>query len=160
MLIAAVVAVAGIIGLFLFLNSDEAVIKKRFTYLADQFARESPENNLMGAAKANKIGNMFADGCRVAIPGYDVDRTFTRDDVPPYVMMARSRYNSISIDFYDFNIGFPRDGQATVNVTAFVRATSTAGEAVQEIHEMVFSLEKGEEAWLFTDIESVEVLEK
>jgi len=159
-LIVAVIAVAGIIGFILFFNSDEAVIKKRFQYLSDQFAKESVENNLLGAAKAKRIGNMFAENCRVSLPAYDLDQTFARDDVQPYVMMARSRYKSMIVDFYDFNIDFPQGGQAEVDVTGYVKAVTEAGEAVQEIHELAFSLEEGEDDWLFTAIEGVEVLER
>jgi hypothetical protein len=159
-LIVVVLAVAGIIGFLLFYSSDETVIKKRFKSLASDFAREYPENDLLNAAKSKRISNMFAASCRVHIPDYDVDRTFARDDVQPYVMMARSRYRDISLDFYNFSIDFTEGGQATVYASAFVRATPTAGEPVRELHEMVFSLEKGEEEWLFTDIESLEVMEK
>ncbi|MEW6079078.1 MAG: hypothetical protein AB1724_14805 [Thermodesulfobacteriota bacterium] len=160
LLIAAVLVAAGITGFLLFYSSDETVIKKRFKSLAADFSRESPENDLLNAAKSKRIANMFAKTCRVVIPDYDVARTFSRDDVQPYVMMARSRYKDIAINFFDFFISFPGQGRAAVNVSVFVRATPVAGEPVQEIHEMVFSLEKGEEEWLFTDIESVEVLEK
>ena len=158
--VAAVLAVAGIIGFLLFFNSDEAVIKKRFKYLADQFIMEPPENSLLAAAKAKRVGDMFADRCRVSLQAYDVDRTFDRADVHPYVMMARSRYKRLSINFYDFNIDFPRDGQADVDVTAYVEAVNQAGEALQEIHELRFSLVEGEEDWLFTEIEGVQVLER
>jgi hypothetical protein len=160
LLIAAALAAAGLIGFLLFYKSDETVIKKRFKSLAADFSREYPENDLMNAAKGKRIGNMFAKTCRVHIPDYDVDMTIARDDVQPYVMVARSRYRDISLDFYDFSIAFPDQGKATVNVSAFVRATPTAGEPAQEIHEMVFSLEKGEEEWMFAGIESLELLEK
>ncbi len=159
-LIVSAVAVAGIIGFILISGGDEAVIKKRFQYLAEQFAKESPENSLLSAAKAGRIGDMFADGCRVNLPAYDVEKVFTRDDVQPYVMMARSRYKSISVDFYDFNIVFPGTGQANVDVTTLVEAVTMAGESVRETHEMIFSLKEGEEDWLFTVIEGVEVLER
>ena len=154
--VAAVIAVAGIIGFLVYYYSDAAVVKRRFHYLADQLTKESPENNLISAAKAKHIG----DECRVYLPGYDVDRTFSGKDVHPYVMMARSRYTNLSINFYDFNIVFPQDGLAEVDVTAFVTAEASAGDPVREIHELVFSLEKGETDWLFTNIESVTVLER
>ncbi len=158
--VAAVIAVVGIIGFFVYYYSDAAVVKRRFHYLADQMAKESPENNLVSAAKARHIGDMFAEECRVYLPGYDVDRTFSGKDVHPYVMMARSRYTNLSINFYDFNIVFPQDGLAEVDVTAFVSAEANAGDPVREIHELVFSLEKVEAGWLFTNIESVTVLER
>jgi hypothetical protein len=160
MLMAAGLLLAGLIVFLLFYQSDTAAVKKRFAFLADQFSKETSENSLLGAAKAKHIGLMFADTCRVSLPGYDVDRTFERADVQPYVMMARSRYREIAVEFYDFDIVFPQDGLAEVDVTALVRATTTAGEAVQEIHEMVFTLERGEEDWLFTNIESLTVLER
>jgi len=75
-------------------------------------------------------------------------------------MMARSGYTSIAVDFYDFNIVFPREGRAEVDVTALAKTITSAGEAAQEIHELVFSLEKVEDDWLFTAIEAVEVLER
>lgn len=159
-LIAAAIATAGIVIFFVFYFSDKAVIKRRFHYLAQQLDKESPENNLLSAAKAKHIGDMFADNCRVYLPGYDVDRTFNGRDVHPYVMMARARYKDISLEFYDFNIDIPHEGVALVDVTAFVKAISASGETRREIHELAFSLEQHETDWLFTDIESVTVLER
>jgi Tfp pilus assembly protein PilV len=159
-LIAAVIATAGIIAFIVFHYSDKAVIKRRFQYLAQQLAKESPENNLLSAAKAKHIGDMFADTCRVYLPDFDVDRIFTGRDVHPYVMMARSRYKAISIEFYDFNINIPNDGIALVDVNAFVRAVTTSGEVRREIHQLAFSLEKDETDWRFSEIESLSMLEK
>ena len=159
-LVAAVIATAGIIVFLVYYFSDQAVIKRRFQHLAEQLAKESPENNLLSAAKGKHIGDMFADTCRVYLPGYDVDQTFTGRDVQPYVMMARSRYKSIAVEFYDFNITIPHEGLALVDVTAFVRAVTASGETMREIHELAFTLEKTETGWQFTDIESVTVLER
>ena len=59
-LVAAVIATAGIIVFLVYYFSDQAVIKRRFQHLAEQLAKESPENNLLSAAKGKHIGDMFA----------------------------------------------------------------------------------------------------
>lgn len=153
-------AAVAVLVFCIFYFSDKAVIKRRFHDLAGQMAKTSPENNLLSAAKAKRIGDMFADQCRVYLPDYDVDRTFSGKDVHPYVMMARSRYKQLDIDFYDFTITFPEDGLAGVDVTAYVKAAATRKETTSEIHELFFSLKKAETGWLFTEIKSVTVLER
>ncbi len=160
MLLILVLIAAGLIVFVLFFNSDEAVIKKRFRHLAEQFDKAPSENNLVAAAKARRVADMFADSCRVYLPAYDVDHTFSARDVPSYVMMARSRYRQIALDFYDFNFVFPQKDRADVNLTAMATGIDETGAAFREIHEMTFSLEKIEDEWLFTAIEAVQVLEK
>ncbi|MFO8049485.1 MAG: hypothetical protein R6U29_10675 [Desulfosudaceae bacterium] len=160
MLIIAAMALAGIIAFMVFFKSDAAVIKARFDKLAGHMAKEAGEKELLSAAKARHVSNMFAESGRVDIPAYDITRTFTRDKVQQWVMIARSRYRVLSLDFYDFNIDFPEEGRSRVDVTAFLEAAGSDGGPAQEVHQLVFVLEKEEGDWLFTEVEGVDVLER
>ncbi|MFP4040564.1 MAG: hypothetical protein ACLFS7_08475 [Desulfosudaceae bacterium] len=160
MLIVTVMALAGIIAFMVFFKSEAAVIKARFDKLAGHMAKEDDENDLLSAAKARHVSNMFAETGRVDIPAYDITRTFTRDKVQQWVMTARSRYRVLSLDFYDFEIDFPEEDRSRVDVTALLEAAARDGAPAQEVHQLVFILEKEEGDWLFAEVEGVDVLER
>jgi hypothetical protein len=62
--------------------------------------------------------------------------------------------------FHDFDIEFPEQDTAQVNVTAIMEGKSMSGEPVEDLHELKCSLQKIEEVWRLEKIEVVEVLKK
>jgi hypothetical protein len=157
---AAVLVLAGIIALFWYFQGDAARIKKRFNTITELAEKSPDEHELTAAVNARRIGDMFADTCRIEIPSYNISRTYTREDIPSHVMGARYRYADIAMKFHDIDIDFPEEGIARVTLTAYVEAVWISGEAVREVHEIVCWLEKIEKDWFFNQIEVITVLER
>ena len=160
LIIAGLLIAGGIIVFFLFFQTDEAKIKKKFHRLAERVEKEDVENELLTAATANKIQNMFADSCRIEIPSYSVDQTFSKKEISSHVFYARAQYRKMSLKFLDFQFQFPQKGSAIVGLTAAFKAVTTFGEPVDEIHELECSLNEMDDEWLFTGIMGVDVLER
>lgn len=159
-MIAAGLTVAAVVAFFLFFQSDEAKIKKKFSTLAKKIHKQADEGDLAAAAAAHAIENMFGPSIRIEIPSYSVDQTFPNTEISPHVLYARARYTEMDMDFHDFQFEFPEEGKAVVNLTVVFKATTASGDPVDEIHEVECALEKIDGNWLFTGIKGVDVLER
>jgi hypothetical protein len=159
-IISVLVAGVGIIIFFWLFASDEAIIKKQFKNLADLVSADSDEHQLIVAANARKIGNMFAETCLFEIPSHSISRTYKRENIPAHVMAVRSQYSAISLKFYDLHISFPKESIAQAAVTAYVEAVRTSGEPILEAHEFVIRMKKLEKDWFFNQIKTISVLER
>jgi hypothetical protein len=84
----------------------------------------------------------------------------TRDDISGYAAQGRLHFSQLTLKFYDFQIAFPEESIADVQLTARVTGKTKAGEAVNEAHELKCLLKKAEKKWLFSQVEVVEVLKK
>jgi len=153
-------AVAAIAAFFLFFQSDTAKIKKCFSTLSAQMEKSGDEHEFLAAAAAQKIESLFAETVRIEIPSYDIDQTLPHSEISPHVLYARSQYKDISLKFYDFQIEFPQKSAAHVTLTGILKATTSAGERVEETHELECELKKTEDHWLLTGVKGVDVLEK
>jgi len=151
---------AAVIIFFLFFQSDEAKIKKKFHKLAERVEKNGAEHDLIAAKKAHEIEQMFFGTVRIQIPSYKVDKTFPRSEISPHVLYARSLYQNISLTFHDFQFEFPTEENAIVEVTGVLEATTRSGQPVNEIHEAKCSLKKVDGKWMFTGIRGVQVLER
>ena len=158
--IAALAATAGIILFFWFFTGDEAKIKKQFKILEELASKDSVEHELIAAANARKIGNMFTGTCRIEIPSHSISRVYKRENIPAYVMAARSQYSAISLKFYDILIRFPEEHLARISFTAHVDFLFHSGETIREVQELDCSMEKIEKEWYFSRIETITVLER
>ncbi len=158
--VVAIAAAAGIIAFFWFFQSDEAKIKKQFSAIAELASKASEEHELTAAVRARKIGDRFAETCRIEIPAYNISSTYAGKEIPARIMGARSRYAEISLTFHDIDIRFPEEETARVAFTAYVEAVRLSGESFREVHEFVCRLEKNENDWLFARMEGVLVLER
>jgi len=152
--------IAGIIAFFWFYQTDEAKIKKRFTVISEQAAKESDETELTAALKAKQLSDMFTSSCRIIIPSESVSATLPKSDISAHIMAARLRYSKIILRFYDIKIEFPKETVADVSLTASLTAKTTSGEPVDEIHELKCVMDKIEKDWFFSGVEEVDVLEK
>jgi hypothetical protein len=159
-IISALVAAAGIIFFFWIFSSDEAKIKKQFKNLANLVSADPDEHQLIAAANARKIGNMFSETCLFEIESHSISRTYNRENIPAHLMAVRSQYSAISLKFYDLHISFPEEGIARAAVTAYVEAITISGELMREVHELVIRMEKLEKDWFFNQIKTISVLER
>ena len=160
MVIAGCVVAAGVLAFFVFWQSEEAKVKKRFAFIGEKIEKSPPENKLISAAKANRILEAFTETVGVRAPAYDFSREISSDEMTPLVLNVRSRYSEISLKFHDFVIDFPEKGTAQVAVTATMEGKLTTGETVEDLHELKCGLLKTEDVWRLNEIEVVEVLKK
>ena len=153
---------AGLVAFMIFFQSDEAKIKKQFKTLAETLSLQTGESKFESGAKARKIAMMLADPCVVNIPTYDITKTISRTDAQTYIMAGRSAYTSLSVAFHDISIIFPEEGRlAEATVTVYVKGSARGGGPLEKnVSEVRFELEAVEDAWLFTTINEVVVLEK
>ena len=160
-IIAGLLITCGIIAFFILSQSDEAKIKKQFHKLAERVEKNGNEHDLIAAKTAHEIEQMFTGSVHIQIPSYSVDKSFPRSEISPHVLYARALYQKMSLQFHDFRIQIA-EGKTTavVGLTGVFKATTAAGERVDEIHEVECTLEKIEDEWFFTGIRRVEVLER
>ena len=154
------VLIAGIIAFIIFSQSEVVKVKKQFKYLEDRIKKTPEETQLISAAKANRIKELFADTSKIHAPAYSFSRKISSQNLSILVLNLRSQYSKISLKFYDFVIDFPEKDLADVSLTAILTGKLTTGEYFDEIHELKCILKKIEDIWLLKEIELVEVLEK
>jgi hypothetical protein len=159
-IVAVVILVGGMLAARIFWQSEEAKIKKQFEFIEEKIEKKPGESPIISAAKANQIREVAAERCRIDAPAYSVSRDIVSDELPDIVLRMRAEYLEISLMFQDFDIEFPEQDAAQVNVTAIMDGKSANGEPVEDLHELKCSLQKIEEVWRFKEIEVVEVLRK
>ena len=154
----------GLIGFFIFYQTDAEKIRSRLDDLAERVSKEAPENELMAAGHAKKISDLFTDPCVLEIPQTpyrDVSGEFSRQDIRAYAMSGRARYENIELKFYDIMIDFPDENTADVRLTARVNAdASNRGQPFDEFYELACKFQKIEGDWYINRVAAVEVLEK
>jgi len=159
-IIAGGVLTAGIIAFFIFLQSEEAKVKKQFEFIAEKIEKTPGENHIIAAAKANRIREVITDPCKIHAPAYSFSRDTSSDELSTFVLSKRSQYSEISLKFYDFVIDFPEKDTAQVNLTESMEGKLKTGEFIEDFHELKCKLQKIEDIWRLKEIEVVEVLRK
>lgn len=159
-LIALILIAVGIGASLTLFQSEEKRVKKQFHLLFEGVLKEPGENIFTMDQKIKKIGSLFRESCEINIPAYSVSGRLTRDEITGYAARSRLHFTQLHLKFYDFNIAFPQEGEAKVRLTARLTGKTTAGEMVNEAHELDCLLKKIEKRWLFDRIEVVEVLRR
>jgi hypothetical protein len=154
------VLIAGVSAFIIFSQSEAARVKKPFKFLEEKMKKTPEETQLISAAKANRIKELFTETSTIHAPAYSFSRQISSQDLYALVLNLRSQYSKVSLKFYDFVIDFPEKDLADVNLTATMTGKLTTGEYFDEIHELKCILKKIEDIWLLKEIELVEVLEK
>jgi hypothetical protein len=89
-----------------------------------------------------------------------VKHYFSLHQRPLFRLRGRLHFSQLHLKFYDFQITFPGESIAHIQLTARLTGKTKAGEAVNEAHELDCLLKKVEKKWLFSQIGVVEVLKK
>ena len=160
LIIAGGVLVAGIIAFFVFFQNEEAKIKKRFKFIAENIEKTSGENPIIAAAKANRTKKVITKSCKIHAPEYSFSGVISSDELGAFVFSKRAPYSEISLNLHDFIIDFPEKYSAQVNLTASMEGRLKTGKFVGELHELKCKLQKIDDIWYLKDIEVVEVLRK
>jgi len=159
-IIIAVLVIAAVITYFVLQESEEEKVRKQFSLLSEYVSKKSDENNIMLAANAKKVQNLFAEHCELGIPMYSISGNYKPNDISSLVLSSRSYFAKVTLSFHDINVDFPEKDSASVNLTANLKGKLTSGEYTDDTHELEFTLEKVEDEWLINAIEAVEVLDK
>jgi uncharacterized protein YchJ len=159
-IIVCIVIAGGLAAFFILFQSDEAKIKKRFKEMSEQVEKEGNEHDILAAAAARKIENMFTGSVHIEIPSYSVSQSFPKGEISPHALYARAQFNKMTLKFRDVEIEFPEENRAVVSVTGIFKAITKANERVDEVHEVECSFKKIEDEWFFSGITQVEVLER
>lgn len=161
MILAAMGIAVGIaVSFFLFFQSDTAKIKKCFRALSPQAEKSGEEHEILAAAKARKIQNLFAESAWIYIPAYDIDQTFDRNEISSRVLYTRAQYRDIALKFYDLQIRFPEKDAALVTVKGEFKATTVAGERQAETHALECEMKKTEDGWFLSGVRGLDVVER
>lgn len=139
---------------------EEGKVKKQFHFLSEWVSKDRGEKPLTTARKIRNIRTLFARECALKAHIDSYSGTYTPDEIAGHAAAVRSRFSSVSLSFYDFNIDFPEEGSANVNVTARLTGISTTGERVDDAHELECLLKCAEEKWIFTQVEVIDVLRR
>jgi hypothetical protein len=150
----------GMLATLILCQGEEAKIRKQFEFIAEKIGKSPGESPIIAGAKVNRLREVAAERCRIDAPAYSAQRDIPSDELPAIVLRMRSEYSEISLMFHDFDIEFPEQDTAQVNVTAIMEGKSMSGEPVEDLHELKCSLQKIEEVWRLEKIEVVEVLKK
>ncbi len=141
-------------------QGEEKRVKKQFHLLSEGVSKEPNESIFTMDQKIKKIGSLFDETCGIKIPAYSLSGLLTRDEITGYAARGRLHFSQLHLKFYDFNIAFTQEGEASVHLTARLTGKTTTGENVEEAHELDCLLKRIEKRWLFDRIEVVEVLKK
>ena len=147
------ILVGGMLAALIFWQSEEAKIRKQFEFIAEKIEKRSGESPIMAAAKANQMREVFAERCRIDAPAYSAPRDILSDELPVIALRLRSEYSEITLMFQDFDIEFPEQDTAQVNVTAIMQGISASGKPIEDFHELKCDLEMIEEVWRLKEVE-------
>ncbi len=159
-LIALILIALGVWTAFTFSQSEEKRVKKQFRLLSEGISKEPGENIFTLDQKIKKIGSLFDETCEIKIPAHSLSGMLTRDEITGYAARGHIHFSQLHLKFYDFKIAFPQENVANVHVTARLTGKTSAGEAVDEAHEIDCLLKKLEKKWVFSQMEVIEVLKK
>ncbi|MFP4225638.1 MAG: nuclear transport factor 2 family protein [Desulfobacterales bacterium] len=154
---------AGLVGFFIFYQTDAEKIHSRLDELADRVSKTEPENELMAAGHAKNIAELFTDPCVLEIPHTpyrEISGEFSRQDIRAYAMSGRGRYKQIQLNIYDISIDFPDETTANVRLTARVKTGENDGTQFDEFNELACEFVKIEGDWYIHRVAAVEVLER
>jgi hypothetical protein len=155
-LLAALVALGVWLWTVLF-PSPEKVIRRRLLELARTVSSSPNEGDLTRLAAARSVAGFFAATVelKVALPELGQRGSIDREEIPPIVVMARSRTSGLKVTFPDINVTVaPGQQSAVANLT--VEANIFGSERL--LQEMKFTLRQIDGQWLITCVETVQTL--
>ena len=154
---------AGLVGFFIFYQSDAEKIRSRLDTLSERVSKDGAENEIIAAGNAKKIADLFTDPCTFEVPQtpyQDLSGKFSRQDIRAYAMSGRASYQQILFEIYDISINFSNETTANVRLTARLKTGENGGPPFDEFNELVCEFIKIEDDWYISQVSTVEVLEK
>jgi hypothetical protein len=156
-LAAVLVGIAAMLYLF---TSESSQVKKRFSSVATWMSKEGEESNLVTARKIQNMMSILAETCVIQDPMTGEPQELSGREIAQRAVLARRDFTTITLKFPDLDIAFPDKNTATAIATARATGVSKEGDLFSATYELECTLQKGEEGWVFSAVEIVEVLEK
>lgn len=135
-------------------------VRRQFKRLSGWVSKATRERPLSTAYRAQSIGTLFTRPCRLKTHVQTLSGTFTPAEVSRTAAFVRSQFSRLTLRFYDLQITITDKTAAQAVLTARLTGELTNGERVDEAHELRCKLLKVEDAWLFSDCEIVDVLQR
>ncbi len=118
-------ALIAAISFYCYTHSDRAQIKRVFASIEKLAKREPGETPIESGAKAQSLAHYFAPNCEIFAGEYNMQATYSRDDIAGGALAFRSSVKRISLVFSDLEISFDDDG-ASVEAIADFTGTDAA----------------------------------
>lgn len=159
----AVVLLAVATGCYLYLHSDERMIKKQLAELTETVnkeASESPGNPINALTAAASFSKFFTDPCLLDMPVYTNRTSFTRKDISDRALMVRNRSALFVVDLDDLDMKRLENGSADLSATLSVQYTMGGDEPFLDVQEIELTMLKEDGTWLISKVATVEMLER
>ncbi|MDT8390762.1 MAG: hypothetical protein RRC34_09680 [Lentisphaeria bacterium] len=157
-----IIAGAGI-ALFVwkrFFTSEEAVIAKRCRALGEAASFSGDDGLAAIAIRGERLKSLLADTCRVRLRTYEMNETFSRDEIVSRHVALRQYWSSLSIHVYDSVVLEVGKAEAAVHFTARATAVEKSGRRNIQTVPVWASLKKVDGTWRFEEFREENVFEK
>lgn len=144
---AIVVAAAGIF----FLRSDASRVRAVFRRLSRTVAKSPGETVLSTAARAQRLTALCAETCNLNTPIFPLQGTMRRAELVAAAVQLRSTFGSLSLDFRVARVDIPSRNVARVRATAILTGDTGGHGDVNEVRELLCTLERVDGSWVFTE---------
>ena len=153
--ILAVIVMVGLWGLRTFFPSPEKAILARLKQVSKLACFDSNEGGIARMANVLKLTSCFTTEADCILDSADVGQMVFhgRNDIRDAALGARSRLNSLKVDFFDIAISFAPDNlTATANLTVRVGLPTDKDFFVKQAK---FTLTKVDGDWLISHAETL-----
>ncbi len=141
-------------------TTEQRQVRKRLNALAARFSKNVGESNAVMAVKMHTFPDLFTDDCELELVDFPANGVYTAAQIGSMAARFRPQFKTIALTFHDERILLTGSNTATVTMTA--RMVTTAGEKGpnEDTREIIASLRKVEDNWLFAGFTEAQVLEK
>ena len=119
------VLLAAAVAFYCYTHSDRAQIRRIFASIEKLTKRDPGETPIESGGKAQALAHYFAPNCEIIAGEYNMDATYSREDIAGGALAFRSTVKNISLVFSDLDISFD-DGGAIVEGIADFSGTDAA----------------------------------
>lgn len=156
-IIGIIIVIIAVVVVRRFLVGDEHEIRKKMNLLAECISKKQTSSTATILLKTERLRTLFDTECSVSIPRYTVNRTLTPTEIVQRVAQVHRTVEELQVAFYDVTVDLIDKTHASVRCT--VRASVVHDTRESESAEVICTLEKVDDKWVFTRFEQVPVLE-
>ncbi len=150
---------AGITGYLMYLNSDEAQIRRSFAGLCGAVDKSSGSGFPASVASVKSLEKFLAEEVTIDADEKIDSGIFSRTQLVSRIFYAREYFQYFTVTFHDMDIS--ADGRtARVYAAAMLSGALNNGSRIREVREIAAELVKVNRQWLFSSFEIRKVLEK
>ena len=151
--IAAAVAAALAVAVYLLTHTDEARIRRMCESAARTACRAPDEHPMEGAAKSKKLSQMIDDKCRIIIVGSYLDYAFSRDEIGALLFSVRKEVGTINVALNELDVDVFGSEARLSGVADFSGTNSYSPMLPPYVRPFRAELAKRDGEWLFTKVE-------